>query len=197
MNLLGHAFLSFDDDAILCGNMMGDFIKGRKQLNALPDAIRKGVVLHRQIDSFTDNHPAIMKAKNIFRADYRLYAGAIMDIILDHYLANDPKFFSSEEALKNYASGVFPRLKNSLPYQPDGFQKLLVFLERHQVLYRYRRPDGLKIALENLCKRMKYSQNPEPAWQNTMRYYYELNQYYFDFIDDVYTFAKKELKEKL
>lgn len=197
MNLLGHAFLSFDDDAVLCGNMMGDFIKGQKDLNALPVPIRKGAILHRKIDDFTDHHPAIMKAKNIFRTDYRLYAGPIMDIILDHYLANDPKFFPSEKTLKVYVTNLYTRLKKNEIYQPEGFQKLLNYLEVHKVIYRYRTPNGLKIALENLCKRMKYSQNPEPAWQNTMRYYYELNQYYFDFIEDIYTFAKKELKGDL
>ncbi|HET8572615.1 MAG TPA: ACP phosphodiesterase [Edaphocola sp.] len=195
MNLLGHAFLSFDNDAVLCGNMMGDFIKGKKILTDLPGHIRQGALLHRKIDDFTDRHPAIRKAKNIFRADYRLYAGPVMDIILDHYLANDPKFFPSDEALRTYTNSLYKRLEKNKAYQPERFQTLLRFLETHEIIYQYRTLNGLKKALENLCKRMKYSQDPAPAWQNTMRYYYELNQYYFDFIEDIFHFAKKELKD--
>lgn len=193
MNLLGHAFLSFKDTEILCGNMMGDFVKGRKQLETFPAKIKAGLLLHRKIDDFTDHHPAVIKAKNIFRPDYRLYSGPIIDVIFDHYLANDPKYFQSEKTLFDFTQEIYRQLKEHKAYQPETFQRLYYYLEQEQVLYQYRTLKGLKTGLNRLSKRMLYSANDESAIKNAMRYYYELNQYYFDFMDDILIYAKKEL----
>jgi acyl carrier protein phosphodiesterase len=193
MNLLGHAFLSFEDPDILCGNMMGDFVKGRKKLETFPEKIKAGLILHRKIDTFTDHHPAVIKAKNIFRPDYRLYSGPIIDVIFDHYLANDPKYFHNEKALSGFTTKVYQQLTTNREYQPENFQKLYHFLEDEKVLYKYRTINGLKTALNRLSRRMLYAASDESAIHNTMRYYYELNQYYFDFMDDMLNYAKKEL----
>ena len=85
MNYLGHAYLSMGNEEVLAGNMMGDYVKGKAVLETYPDGIRKGLMLHRKIDSFTDAHPAVSRAKVFFRQDYDLYAGAIVDIIFDHF----------------------------------------------------------------------------------------------------------------
>ena len=79
MNYLGHAFLSFGDGDILTGNMIGDHVKGKIALEQYPDGIKKGIMLHRKIDEYTDLHPATQRAKLPFREVYGLYAGAIMD----------------------------------------------------------------------------------------------------------------------
>src|SRR5678816_1567442 len=88
MNYLGHAYLSFDSRPILVGNMISDFVKGKEQF-VFSGKVQQGILLHRQIDQFTDTHPAIRKAMEIFRPYYRLYSAPIMDILLDHFLAND------------------------------------------------------------------------------------------------------------
>ena len=68
MNYLAHAYLSFNNPEILTGNMISDFIKGNKKLNYI-SGIQKGIMLHRAIDEFTDNHPATKLAKEFFRKD--------------------------------------------------------------------------------------------------------------------------------
>ena len=88
MNYLAHAYLSFNEPGILTGNMISDFVKGRKKFD-YPPQIKKGIELHHAIDEFTDNHPATKQAKEFFRSDYRLYSGAFVDIVYDHFLAND------------------------------------------------------------------------------------------------------------
>lgn len=194
MNLLGHAFLSPNDTDILCGNMMGDFVKGKKILDTFPEKIKIGLLLHRSIDSFTDHHPSVIKAANIFRMDYHLYSGSIIDIVFDHFLANDPKFFPSKEALSTFTQKVYGQLKTNEASQPEPFKRLSHFLEQEDILFQYHSLKGLKKALEMLCRRMKIETNHEKAWENSMRYYYELNQYYFDFIKDIVSFVKNELK---
>ena len=62
MNLLAHAYLSFNNPPILVGNMISDYVKGKKQFLYDP-LIQKGIQLHRIIDDFTDHHPATQDAK--------------------------------------------------------------------------------------------------------------------------------------
>ena len=62
MNYLAHAFLSFEDEAIVVGNLLGDFVKGRAQLEHYPLNIQNGVILHRHIDQFSDNHTVLKQS---------------------------------------------------------------------------------------------------------------------------------------
>src|SRR5947209_17908548 len=99
MNFLAHAYLSFKEPPILIGNMISDFVKGSQQF-LFAEKIQKGIQLHRAIDTYTDDHPATKKAKEIFRPAYRLYSAPIMDVIYDHFLANDDTIFSSTSLLQ-------------------------------------------------------------------------------------------------
>ena len=49
MNYLGHALLSGDDENLLTGNFIGDFVKGNSWQN-FPEGIGRGVLLHRAIE---------------------------------------------------------------------------------------------------------------------------------------------------
>ena len=62
MNYLAHAYLSFNRPGILVGNMISDFVKGKKKYDYPPD-ILSGIDLHRAIDDFTDMHPVTKSAK--------------------------------------------------------------------------------------------------------------------------------------
>ena len=73
MNFLAHAYLSFDDDEVLLGNMMNDFLKGVDK-SVFSVGVQKGIQLHRAIDTFTDEHSATKEAKQFFKADYKLYS---------------------------------------------------------------------------------------------------------------------------
>lgn len=197
MNLLAHAFLSFGDPEILCGNMMGDFIKGKKVLDTFPEKIKAGILLHRKIDFFTDNHLSVIMAKNLFRPDYHLYSGPIIDVIFDHFLANDPKYFQNEKGLLDFTQKAIGQLKKFQNYQPEKFQKLCRYLESERILFEYRTTGGLKTALKRLCSRMRYNFDEKKSVEICMRYYHELNQYYFDLMDSIVIFAKNELNASL
>ena len=106
MNYLAHAYLSFNDPGILAGNMISDYVKGKKKFD-YPDTIQRGMILHRAIDEFTDQHPVTQRAKQFFKADYRLYAGAFVDVLYDHFLANDKNEFASDEEFNNFCRQTY------------------------------------------------------------------------------------------
>ena len=88
MNYLAHSYLSFGDSEILVGNMISDYVKGKKKFD-YPLAIQKGIMLHRTIDTFTDTHPATKAAIVFFKPVVGTYAGAFVDVVYDHFLAKD------------------------------------------------------------------------------------------------------------
>lgn len=193
MNFLAHSFLSFNNPEILTGNMMGDFVKGLKPLEAYPTGIKNGILLHRKIDAFTDNHPATLKAKNIFRPQYRLYSGAFVDNIYDHFLANDPKYFLNEKFLLDFTLNVYNFLHEKERFFTPSFKKLFFYMEKDNWLYHYRTFKGVKQSFGGLVHRAKYLDEWQIAYELFTRHYYELNQLYFEFIEDIILYVKKEL----
>src|SRR5215212_6198912 len=110
MNYLAHAYLSFSDPEILAGNIISDFVKGKKKFD-FPAGIQKGIALHRAIDQFTDNHDTTKTAKDVFRPHYRLYSGAFVDVVYDHFLANNRDEFN-EQSLYDFSQQVYKTLSD-------------------------------------------------------------------------------------
>lgn len=193
MNYLGHALLSLGDPEILAGNMIGDFVKGSNILVTFPEGIRAGIILHRKIDAFADAHPATLKAKNLFRPDYRLYAGAFVDSLYDHFLANDPHYFPTEKSLFDFSQQVYENLTAQQEILPEKFRQMMPYMFSNNWLYNYRTLQGMKQSFGGLVRRAKYLDNSDKAYELLVTHYYELNQYYFDFIDDMVRYVKNEL----
>src|ERR1700712_5540566 len=105
MNFLAHAYLSFNHHDLLVGNMISDFVKGRKKFD-YSSGIQEGITLHRQIDLFTDNHEATKEARKFLKPAVGLYSGAFVDVAYDHFLANDPNEFS-DYSLQDHAANTY------------------------------------------------------------------------------------------
>ena len=193
MNYLGHAFLSFDDDELLVGNMIGDHVKGKAALEAFSAGVRRGVELHRKIDDYADKHPATIRAKLLFREHYGLYAGAIMDTLYDHFLANDPKIFLSETTLLKFTERTYAQLEKHEQYFPSKFAGYFPNMKLYNWLYHYRSLKGMERSLGGLFRRAQYMPDVSKAYELFVTNYYHLNQCYYDFIDDMIKFVKKEI----
>ena len=96
MNYLGHIFLSGKNEQLLVGNFIGDYVKGKQYLH-YPEEIRKGILLHRAIDDFTDRNAHWMNVRELFRPIYKRYAGVVADVVIDHFLAKNWSHFSDEQ----------------------------------------------------------------------------------------------------
>ncbi|RYD54779.1 MAG: DUF479 domain-containing protein [Sphingobacteriales bacterium] len=195
MNYLGHAVLSFGNSGILTGNMIGDYVKGRLALEHFPEEIKKGILLHRQIDSFTDAHPATQRAKIWFREHYGLYSGAVMDTLYDHFLASDAKFFGSSDELLSFTQKIYQQLEETKQYFPEKFATMFPHMQEHNWLYGYRTLQGVQRSLQGLHRRAKHMPAPDAAYQTFIAYYYQLAQCYYELMDDVVKFVKLELSE--
>jgi acyl carrier protein phosphodiesterase len=191
MNYLGHAFLSYGDADILAGNMIADDVKGRIALEKFPPGIKKGIELHRKIDEKTDMHPATLRAKLLFRTDYGLYAGAIMDTLYDHFLATDPSIFPDQEALFAFTQKVYLQLEINEQYFPLKFAGYFPYMKEHNWLYNYRTLKGMERSLGGLARRAAHMPAVDKAYEIFVTNYYQLGQCYFEFIDDMIRFVKE------
>ena len=192
MNYLAHAYLSFNNTDILTGNMVADHVKGKVALEKLPEGIQKGIILHRKIDEFTDFHPATQRAKVWFREDYHLYAGAILDCLYDHYLANDPLYFKNDEALKLFSQNTYQQLAQNEAFFPERFAEYFPYMRQHDWLSNYRNLRGIRKSLGGLEQRAKYMPSADKAYELFITNYYALNQSFFELMDDLVPFVKRE-----
>ncbi|HEX8313648.1 MAG TPA: ACP phosphodiesterase [Flavisolibacter sp.] len=195
MNYLAHAYLSFNVPHLLVGNMISDFIKGA-QKSLYTVNVQKGIELHRAIDSFTDDHPVTAKAKKIFRPDYRLYSGPIMDILYDHFLANDKEEFSGT-SLFEFTAWVYKTLEQERIHLPQPFVPVLTYMKTDNWLYHYRTPGGMQRSLRGLARRAAYMNDSTKAFELFQLHYDELKQYYHEFFPDVKQMAKQKMTELL
>ena len=177
MNYLAHAYLSFRQPGLLVGNMISDFVKGKKQYD-YPLPVFKGIRLHRAIDDFTDHHEATRQAKQYFRPAYRLYAGAFTDVIFDHFLANDAAVFTNEKTLALFATDTYQTLSEQFNLLPQRFQAMLPHMQQHNWLLNYRYPEGIRQSLGGLVSRSAYLTDSATAFQILQDNYVPLQQCY-------------------
>ena len=182
MNYLAHAYLSFGNPDILAGNIISDFVKGKKKFD-YPAAIQQGIHLHRLIDNFTDFHPVTAKAKMLFRPQYRLYSGAFIDVVYDHFLALDTKQFKN--GLQRFTLETYQLLEQNALYFPAPFLKMFPYMQSQNWLYDYRLKDGIAKAFNGLVYRAKYLHESAIAFELFNENYVELKECYHEFFPDL------------
>jgi acyl carrier protein phosphodiesterase len=192
LNYLAHAYLSFNQPEILVGNMISDFVKGKKKFD-YPAGIQKGIALHRSIDVFTDDHPVTAKAKIFFRPAYRLYAGAFIDVVYDHFLAKqlEPAF------LESFTADTYTVLENYLGLLPERFQQLFPYMKKENWLYNYRFEWGTEKSFGGLVRRARYLESETAAIAIFHQHYNELSICFNDFFPRLERFSLERYKELL
>lgn len=188
MNLLAHAYLSFNQPEILVGNMINDYVKGKKQFD-YPPGVQKGMILHRNIDDFTDTHPVTKQLKSFFKADYRLYAGAFGDVVYDHFLANDVNQFADDATLQKFSAGVYKVLDANFDMLPMPFQGMIPYMKKENWLYNYKFPQGIKNSFAGLVRRAAYITDSDTAFKIFNEHYDDIKICYDEFFPQLKLYA--------
>ncbi|TAN08510.1 MAG: DUF479 domain-containing protein [Rhodanobacteraceae bacterium] len=103
MNHLAHALLAdAGGDEFALGSALGDFTHGHPD-PAWPAARQAGLRFHRAIDRYTDTHPEVVAARNLFAPPMRRYAGIVLDVWFDHLLVREWRRFDADEPLARFA----------------------------------------------------------------------------------------------
>src|SRR5690606_34877755 len=169
MNFLGHLLVSGEAPLVIVGNFMADAVKGR-DLSSWSAGLRKGIRMHRRIDSFTDNHPLTLQGRERLRAHAGKYAGVALDLFYDHALAVSWHRLS-EEPLADFAQRMYGLLERHAHLMPARTQYMLPHMVRNDWLTSYATIPGLARALNGLAARVPGGEALSGAEQVLLAHY--------------------------
>ncbi|MBP0902278.1 ACP phosphodiesterase [Mariniflexile gromovii] len=193
MNYLAHIYLSGDNDLITIGNFIADGIKGKSYKN-YPKDIQIGILLHRNIDTFTDAHPTVRLSTKRLHEKYGHYSGIIVDILYDHFLAKNWDTYS-DIPLKNYVETFYNSLENNFEILPQRIQKMMPYMLTDNWLLSYASIEGISRVLAGMNRRTKNVSGMDEAVKELELFYNEFETEFSSFFDELISFSKERLKE--
>jgi acyl carrier protein phosphodiesterase len=159
------------------GNFIGDWIKGNDYKN-YPADIQKGILMHRSIDSFTDNHPIARLSKNRLNDDYHKYSGIIIDIFYDHFLACNWKKYSDIE-LVDFTKELNNCLMANMNFLPKELHDFIPSFMRRRWLESYATLKGIEKVLQGMSRHTSLPDKTTNAIDILKTHYESLKEEFF------------------
>jgi acyl carrier protein phosphodiesterase len=153
VNYLAHFHLARGNDNWIAGALLGDFVKGPLS-SALPGPLREGIQLHRHIDAFSDAHPLRAQFAKTLPAEYRRYAGIMLDVCCDYWLSRHWSKFETQ-ALGAFAARIYAVLQANSAQMPAPAARMTQRLIEHEVLTRYNDVTVVAATLDRIGWRLR------------------------------------------
>jgi acyl carrier protein phosphodiesterase len=153
VNWLAHLRLSPPQPLLRLGNLAGDFVAG-VELATLPAELQRGIALHRAIDRFVDAHPVVVAAKARLVPPHRRFAGVLLDVWFDHFLARDWAQHGDGRPLPLFLADVHQDLRTHHALLPAPLQRVAPRFCADGWLEGYASVDGIARVLGLMARRM-------------------------------------------
>ncbi len=190
MNFLAHIFLSGENDDLLkIGNFMGDSVRGKSYL-LYPEAVQKGILLHRKIDFFTDTHPIFRQSKKRLVSDFGHYSGVITDIFYDHFLAKNWNNYC-DIPLEKYIQLFYQLIEKEFVILNEATQNLTTYMIRDNWLLSYQTKVGIKKILYQMDSRTRFQSKMQYATTQLIENESLFENEFFDFFEEIRQFVIK------
>lgn len=193
MNFLAHIYLSGDNDLVTIGNFMADSIKG-KDYQKYAREFQIGILLHREIDTYTDAHPIVRKSTKRLHEKYGHYSGVIVDILYDHFLAKNWDKYCNIP-LDKYVDTFYNSLEEHFDMLPLRIQKMMPYMITNNWLLSYASVKGIARVLDGMNRRTQNRSQMNLAVNELETFYKEFETEFTIFFEDIRTFAKEKLKQ--
>ena len=191
MNFLAHIYLSGSNDLIKIGNFMADGIRG-KQYESYPLDVQKGIILHRAIDTFTDAHPIFRQSTKKLHQKYHHYAGVIVDVLYDHFLAKNWNDYSDEK-LEVFVARFYQSLHDNHTILSERAKEIMPYMIKHNWLLSYQTVDGIKRILTQMDGRTKNQSQMRFAANELCEFYTEFEKEFTIFFQELILFSKTKI----
>jgi acyl carrier protein phosphodiesterase len=188
MNYLAHLYLSEPTEAAWLGSLLGDFVKGPLD-GRYGEDITRAITLHRKIDSFTDTHPVVLRSKSRISAGRRRYAGIMMDMFYDHFLAKNWREFH-DEPLEAFTARIYAILGRQHAMLPERLQRMAPNMAQWNWLASYAQVHSIHTALDRMGQRLKRENPLLNSADELVEHYGELEADFRAFMPQVLQFAK-------
>jgi acyl carrier protein phosphodiesterase len=188
VNFLAHLFLSGDASELLVGNLMGDFVKGRLD-GRFPPGIERGILLHREIDSFAGQNPHFLRSKRRLDQSFGLYRGVLVDLFYDHFLAAHWEDYANVP-LSLFISDAWRVLCEHKEFLPARLQRIMPLMFRDW-LPSYRDIGGIAAVLHRIsCFRIKRANRLAEGAEALSRHYGGLCEDFLKFFPELLAFSE-------
>lgn len=154
MNHLAHALLA--DPAgheFALGSAEGDFVHGPPD-PAWPVARQAGLRFHRAIDRYTDAHPEVVAARNLFVPPFRRYAGIALDVWFDRLLVRGWARYDADEPLGRFAPRWLALLDGHAGELPAAQRRFLRWMHGHGLPAAYGDDATLAAVFDGIAHRL-------------------------------------------
>jgi acyl carrier protein phosphodiesterase len=153
MNYLAHLYLSPPEEDAWLGSLLGDFVKGAIGARYAPP-VAAAIRLHRRLDTFTDTHVAVQRSKSRISRARRRYAGIMIDMFYDHFLARSWTEFH-DEPLPAFAARVYRLLERRHGELPERLQFVAPRMAARDWLGSYAHAANIGRALDGIGARLR------------------------------------------
>ena len=191
MNFLAHIYLSGDNDLIKIGNFMADGIRGR-QYEKYPLEIQKGIILHRAIDTFTDAHPIFRQSTKRLHQNYHHYAGVIVDVFYDHFLAKNWNTYS-DERLEDFVARFYQSLSDNKSVLSERTLMVMPYMFEQNWLVSYQTVEGINRILTQMDHRTKNLSKMRFATNELSEFYSEFENEFTKFFEELITYSNTKI----
>lgn len=190
MNFLAHFHLSPANADAVAGAFLGDFVRGPVETHVdLPEIMRRGITLHRQIDAFTDRHPVWRRSADRLAPERRRLGGIIIDVIYDHYLCRNWLSFS-QQLLEEFAEFCYDCLLSRTQFMEPDVRRVVRRMREYDWLNSYREIDGIGVAFDRMSRRAPVLAEIPLAMDDFRENYEEMEGDFLEFYPELSTFAK-------
>ncbi|MCX7549911.1 ACP phosphodiesterase [Xanthomarina sp. F2636L] len=193
MNFLAHIYLSGNNELVTMGNFMADGIRGNKY-KTYPKDVQIGILLHREIDTFTDAHPIVRQSTKRLHKNYSHYSGVIVDIFYDHFLAKNWSNYS-EIPLDIYVQNFYEITKKHFEILPERTLHMMPYMISGNWLLNYASIEGIQSVLEGMNRRTKFISGMNKATVELKQYYKEFEEEFTLFFKELISFANLKRQE--
>lgn len=193
MNFLAHIYLSSDNELLTIGNFAGDGVKGT-HYTQYPLAMQAGIQLHREIDTFTDEHPVFRRSTKRLHSPYGHYSGIIVDIFYDHFLAKNWNTYS-DSPLHKFVQDFYDSLNRNFEVLPERFKRLTPIMIDENWLLSYANLEGVQLVLNGMNRRTKGRSKMNEATKELQDHYDTFENDFTEFFNDLLSFSKEKRLE--
>lgn len=187
MNFLAHVLLAGAAPSDRLGAMLGDFVKGPLPAG-LPPEVAAGVDLHRRIDSYADSHPVFRRSRSRVSPPRRRYAGIMIDMFYDHFLARHWQRYC-RQPLEDFTADLYTLLIEHHHLLPARLAGILAPMQADDWLSSYREQATIDLALNRMAQRLSRPEGLVGSAAELAERYREFECDFLDFFPDAQTFS--------
>ncbi len=188
MNYLAHFHLAWPEEMLVVGGLEGDFHKGLLP-GTLTPALQSGVALHRAIDAYTDSHAVVAELRRQFPPELRRYAGILIDLCFDHFLARHWSSYS-EMSHSEFSAAVYRILEKHSASLSEDARHMADRLCQFDVLNRYQHWETIIASAERIGQRLRRSNPLSESKQLLPPLLPELERAFLVFYPDLIRFSR-------